>query len=111
MDTRGEKLQRARILLRELSSLDASNIENIDTNKLQELAKEYAILSNDSAIKDQFRRMEQNVSIPPVVMQLLERAKITPLPFLLMLPAFQTAPLPFMPKKCRFRSCVQNMTP
>ena len=78
MDTRGEKLQRARILLRELSSLDVSNIENIDTNKLQELAKEYAILSNDSAIKDQFRRMEQNVSIPPVVMQLLERAKDNP---------------------------------
>ena len=78
MDTRGEKLQRARILLRELSSLDVSNIENIDTNKLQELAREYAILSNDSAIKDQFRRMEQNVSIPPVVMQLLERAKDNP---------------------------------
>ena len=78
MNQRGEKLQRARLLLTALAGLDVSDPERLNISQLAELSREYDALSTDHDIKDQFRRMEQSVSIPPVVFRYLNEAKTSP---------------------------------
>ena len=78
MKNRGEKLSRARILLRELSSLNDRSLEEMNQSQLQSLATEYNALSSDPEIKDQFRRMEQSISISPTVISVLKQAKENP---------------------------------
>lgn len=78
MNNRGEKLSRARILLRELSSLNDRSLEEMNQSQLQSLATEYNALSSDPEIKDQFRRMEQSISISPTVISVLKQAKENP---------------------------------
>ncbi len=78
MNNRGEKISRARILLRELSSLNDRSLEEMNQSQLQSLATEYNTLSSDPEIKDQFRRMEQSISISPTVISVLKHAKENP---------------------------------
>ena len=78
MNNRGEKISRARILLRELSSLNDRSLEEMNQSQLQALATEYNALSSDPEIKDQFRRMEQSISISPTVIRVLKQAKENP---------------------------------
>lgn len=50
----------------------------MNQSQLQSLATEYNALSSDPEIKDQFRRMEQSISISPTVISVLKQAKENP---------------------------------
>ena len=78
MSDKGEKLKRARILLSTLASLNGRNPATFDREQMRSLAQEYALLSSDKEIKDQFRRMEQNITISPVIYRYLQTIKDNP---------------------------------